>query len=71
MPIIISIEKVIPFLQKYRQIGNAVPVSLALALGKALGETMITHWRNDESGEEEYGDCGEYPDNERHTSVDL
>ena len=59
------------FSQKYRQIGNAVPVSLALALGKALGETMITHWRNDESGEEEYGDCGEYPDNERHTSVDL
>ena len=27
--------------QMYRQIGNAVPVPLALALGRALGETIV------------------------------
>ncbi|EEB96683.1 hypothetical protein MPER_04141 [Moniliophthora perniciosa FA553] len=27
-----------------RQIGNAVPVPLALALGKALGDTLKTTW---------------------------
>ena len=27
--------------QQYRQIGNAVPVHLAYALGRGLGETLI------------------------------
>lgn len=31
-------------LQQVRQIGNAVPVPLALALGKALGEVLLEEW---------------------------
>ena len=31
--------------QQYRQIGNAVPVTLALALAKAFGKTVIEQER--------------------------
>ncbi|KAI0077119.1 S-adenosyl-L-methionine-dependent methyltransferase [Panus rudis PR-1116 ss-1] len=30
---------------QYRQIGNAVPVQLAAALGRELGKAMVAHWR--------------------------
>lgn len=30
--------------QQVRQIGNAVPVPLALALGKALGDSLVKMW---------------------------
>ena len=39
------------FCQQHRQIGNAVPVPLALALGKALGRALIKKWKKD--GEKE------------------
>ena len=35
--------------QQYRQIGNAVPVPLARALGGALGETLLRAWRAEEA----------------------
>jgi site-specific DNA-cytosine methylase len=35
-------------LQQHRQIGNAVPVPLALALGKSLGEALLKTWANEE-----------------------
>ena len=31
--------------QQYKQIGNAVPVPLALALGKSVGEVLSEVWR--------------------------
>lgn len=34
--------------QQLRQIGNAVPVPLALALGKALGDSLLTMWAEEE-----------------------
>ena len=34
--------------QQHRQIGNAVPVPLALALGKALGEVLLKTWQEEE-----------------------
>lgn len=60
-------------LQKYRQIGNAVPVHLALALGKALGETMISHWSDEgpdtrSEHSDEYNVCD---NNEREASEEL
>jgi len=38
---------VITILQQIRQIGNAVPVPLALALGKELGAALIQAWREE------------------------
>lgn len=35
--------------QQYRQIGNAVPVPLARALGGALGKTLLQAWRAEEA----------------------
>jgi len=34
-------------LQQIRQIGNAVPVPLALALGKELGVALIQAWKEE------------------------
>lgn len=34
--------------QQYRQIGNAVPVPLALALGRSLGEVLLKMWEDKE-----------------------
>lgn len=31
--------------QQHRQIGNAVPVPLALALGKSLGQALLQTWQ--------------------------
>jgi len=36
------------FSQFHRQIGNAVPVPLALALGKSLGESLLKTWAEEE-----------------------
>lgn len=33
--------------QQLRQIGNAVPVPLALALGKELGKALLKMWRQE------------------------
>ena len=42
------------FCQQYRQIGNAVPVPLALALGKALGSVLLKLWKvEDENAREQ------------------
>ena len=41
------------YAQQLRQIGNAVPVPLALALGKAIGKALIQQW----GGEEDEGDA--------------
>lgn len=59
-------------LKKYRQIGNAVPVHLALELGKALGETLISHWRDDvtEISEHSEGDSVHFHRN-RESSIEL
>ena len=35
-------------LQQYKQIGNAVPVPLALALAKALGTVLVKEWKDEE-----------------------
>jgi len=37
---------------QHRQIGNAVPVPLALALGKELGKALIKYWNTQDSREE-------------------
>jgi len=34
--------------QQQRQIGNAVPVPLALALGKSLGEVLLKTWEEED-----------------------
>lgn len=39
--------------QQHRQIGNAVPVPLALALGKELGKALIKLWKQQEEREDE------------------
>ena len=42
------------FFQQYKQIGNAVPVPLALALGRELGKAFIKHWELEQQrGEDE------------------
>jgi DNA (cytosine-5)-methyltransferase 1 len=33
---------------QHRQIGNAVPIPLALALGKALGDSLLKMWDNED-----------------------
>lgn len=35
-------------IQQLRQIGNAVPVPLACALGKELGKAMLKVWKEEE-----------------------
>ena len=40
-------------LQQIRQIGNAVPVPLALALGKELGVALIQAWKEELENERE------------------
>lgn len=48
----ILISFVIPFVlifkQQHRQIGNAVPVPLAMALGKALGDALLKMWQEED-----------------------
>ncbi|KAI0705891.1 S-adenosyl-L-methionine-dependent methyltransferase [Cytidiella melzeri] len=36
------------FADQYKQIGNAVPVPLALALGRTLGETLLKVWQEED-----------------------
>jgi hypothetical protein len=36
-------------LQQLRQIGNAVPVLLALALGKAVGSSVASTWAQEDA----------------------
>lgn len=38
-----------------RQIGNAVPVPLSLALGKALGAALLRTWAEEEAEKEARG----------------
>lgn len=35
-------------MQKFRQIGNAVPVPLAAALGRAVGKAAVQVWRDED-----------------------
>lgn len=34
--------------QQFRQIGNAVPVPLAAALGRAIGKAAIQMWKDED-----------------------
>jgi len=36
------------FMKQQRQIGNAVPVPLAMALGKSLGEVLLKTWQEED-----------------------
>ncbi|KAJ3542763.1 hypothetical protein NM688_g5941 [Phlebia brevispora] len=46
-------------LDQYRQIGNAVPVPLAFALGKEIQKAAIQMWKNQEEREAEQGQSPE------------
>lgn len=48
---------VITILQQIRQIGNAVPVPLALALGKELGAALIQAWREEVEKKQNKGEA--------------
>jgi site-specific DNA-cytosine methylase len=37
-----------PRVKQHRQIGNAVPVPLAMALGKSLGEVLLKTWQEED-----------------------
>ena len=47
----------ITILQQIRQIGNAVPVPLALALGKELGAALIQAWREEVEKKQNKGEA--------------
>jgi DNA (cytosine-5)-methyltransferase 1 len=34
--------------KQFRQIGNAVPVPLAAALGRAIGKAVVQMWRDED-----------------------
>jgi len=46
----LSVNKELPKIvqDQQRQIGNAVPIPLALALGKSLGEVLLKTWQEED-----------------------